>query len=258
MTTLTGLAGGFSLHFRVFTSLVISLVFVGYAVAPAIAGPFEDADAAERRDDYATAIPLYRSLAEKGNTEAMKRLGYFYELGVGFKRDWLEAAKWYSKAAELGHQGAAASLGGIGRHWELMTRGPMNPIIYELVEKAAKKGYPVAQFSLGLMNYRVGDSLFDPSKGNLREALMWYRRAADQGDVDSEVCLGIAYAEGLGVPQDYVEAHKWFNLASSHSTYSDISVSINERRDALANKMTTAQVAEAQKLARDWKPKPER
>ena len=47
------------------------------------AGPMEDAEAADRKDDYATAIPIYRSLAEKGNVSAQKRLGFFYEIGVG-------------------------------------------------------------------------------------------------------------------------------------------------------------------------------
>jgi TPR repeat protein len=50
-------------------------------VASVAAGPYEDADAAERRDDHATAISIYRSLAATGNVAAMKRLGYFYEIG---------------------------------------------------------------------------------------------------------------------------------------------------------------------------------
>jgi uncharacterized protein len=237
------------------------LALSGAYALPAIAGPFEDANAAERRDDYAIAIPLYRSLAEKGNVAAIKRLAFFYEIGVGFQRDWLEAAKWYSKATELDDQDAASSLGFIARNWQTMTRGPMDSTIYELVEKAAKKGYPAAQFSLGILNYPItmGTWIYGAGKENLREALIWYRRAAEQGDPDSEVALGIAYAEGLGVPQDFVEAHKWYNLGASRSTkYEDIRASINERRDALALKMTTEQVAEAQKLARDWKPKSER
>jgi len=72
----------------------------------------------------------------------------------------------------------------------------MDPIIYELIEKAAQSGSAVAQFSLGVMNYAIGDPSFDESKGNLGEALIWYRRAADQGDVDSQVTLALAYAMG--------------------------------------------------------------
>jgi TPR repeat protein len=63
-----------------------------------------------------------------------------------------------------------------------------NQAIYALVEKAAKMGNPRAQFSLGLMNYRIGDLSFDTANGNLDEALLWYRPTAEQGDVDSESC----------------------------------------------------------------------
>ena len=104
------------------------------------------------------------------------------------------------------------------------------------------------------MNYPIGDLSFDPSKGNLSEALIWYRRAADQGDVDAMVAKGMAYADGIGLPQDYVEAHKWYNVAAPRTKYGDIRNDIMKRRDDLSLKMTTAQISEAQKLARDWKP----
>jgi uncharacterized protein len=117
-----------------------------------------------------------------------------------------------------------------------------------------KKIIPVAQFSLGVMLYPFGDFAFDKTKGNLAEALTWYRRAADQGDIDAQVVLGTAFADGLGVPQDFVEAHKWYNLAAARVTYQDMRIEISKQRDELASRMTSTQIAEAQKLARDWKP----
>jgi uncharacterized protein len=174
--------------------VAITVLASSYAIS-VTAGPLEDAVAAERRDDCATAVSIYRSLADKGRAEAYKRLGYFSEIGYCAKRDWLEAAKWYGKAITAGDEASAASLGHIGRNWRFMYRNaPMDSIIYELIEKAAKNGSAVAQFSLGIMNYPIGDPTFDESKGNLGEALIWYRRAADQGDVDAEVSLGLAYA----------------------------------------------------------------
>jgi TPR repeat protein len=57
------------------------------------------------------------------------------------------------------------------------------------------------------------------------------------------------YQTGKGVLQDYVQAHKWFNLAAAnHEKY-------RADRDRLAKLMTTAQIAKAQRLAREWKPK---
>jgi len=65
--------------------------------------------------------------------------------------------------------------------------------------------------------------------------------------------MGTMYKFGWGVPQDYVIAHMWFNLSAAQGCMlSDFSAA---ERDDLASKMTPAQIAEAQKLAREWKPK---
>jgi uncharacterized protein len=239
----------------------VVLITLGFSI-PVRAGQVEDAGAAERRDDCSTALSLYRSLAAQGVSKAFARLGFFSEIGWCTKRDWAEAAKWYGKAADAGDKDAVASLCHIGRSWKYMYYGmPFDPTVYALVEKAAKGGSAVAQLSLGVMNYPIGDTSFDlPSQtkaitGNLEEAILWYRRAADQGDVDALVTLGVAYSEGIGVPQDYVEARKFFNVAAPRvKKYADIRDNIIRRREELATKMTPSQIAEAQRLARDWKP----
>ena len=62
------------------------------------------------------------------------------------------------------------------------------------------------------------------------------------------------YGHGRGVPQNYAEAHKWANLAASRSQGEALE-SFAKTRVALAERMTPAQIAEAQRLAREWKPK---
>src|ERR1700694_2427469 len=104
---------------RVFNLITMTVLLIGF-VAPVSAGPLDDAVAAERRDDCATAVPIYRALAAKGVTEAYKRLGYFSEIGYCAKRDGLEAAKWYGMAAAAGDESSAGSLGHIGRNWRFM------------------------------------------------------------------------------------------------------------------------------------------
>jgi TPR repeat protein len=59
------------------------------------------------------------------------------------------------------------------------------------------------------------------------------------------------YASGHGVPQDYVTAHMWFGLSAAQD---DDDAAKN--RDVIAQRMTPAQIAAAQKLTREWKPKP--
>jgi hypothetical protein len=60
------------------------------------------------------------------------------------------------------------------------------------------------------------------------------------------------YDNGNGVPQDYVQAHMWFNLAGVQGDED-----ATKKRDIVAAKMTPDQIAEAQRLAREWKPKPQ-
>jgi TPR repeat protein len=81
--------------------------------------------------------------------------------------------------------------------------------------------------------------------------------SAERGDASAQHNLAVMYDVGRGVLQDYVKAHKWYNLAASHyATWeADISASAARDRDRLAVKMTPAQIAEAQKMAREWQPK---
>ena len=83
-----------------------------------------------------------------------------------------------------------------------------------------------------------------------KEAVRWYRLAADQGDAIAQSKLGLRYKYGVGVPQNLIEAHKWFNLSGSNGEEGAAAL-----RDDVASKMTEDQIAEAQALARDWKPK---
>jgi TPR repeat protein len=62
------------------------------------------------------------------------------------------------------------------------------------------------------------------------------------------------YYNGDGVTQDYVQAHLWFNLAENQATDSNVRAGEAEARDLAAARMTLAQVTEAKRLAREWKP----
>jgi hypothetical protein len=98
-------------------------------------------------------------------------------------------------------------------------------------------------------------------RGDYAEAIRLYREGAEQGDAAAQLAFGASYLSGEGVPQDYVEAYKWVDLAISR--FPDSERENRDRaialRDRLAReRMTPDQMAEAQKLARDWKPRPER
>ena len=79
------------------------------------------------------------------------------------------------------------------------------------------------------------------------DALAQYENDAKQGRAEALYNLGLAYSTGQGVGVDYVAAHKWFNLAA-----------LQRQREAktwraqISREMVPSQIAEAQRLAREW------
>jgi TPR repeat protein len=142
----------------------------------AVAGSLEDALSAHMHGDYATALRLYKPLADQGDASAQYNLGTMYEAGQGVPQDYAEA-------------------------------------------------------------------------------VIWYRKAADHGAASAQYNLGVLYDTGHGVPQDYVEAHKWYDLAAAGLSKAEGREEATQRRDKCAAAMTPADIAEARKRAREWKPK---
>ena len=81
--------------------------------------------------------------------------------------------------------------------------------------------------------------------------MRWYRLAADQGEASAQNNLGVRYDNGQGVPQGYVQAHMWFNLAASRSTGELRDSSVRNRYRA-ADELTPDGLNEAQRLVREW------
>ena len=152
---------------------------------------------------------------------------------------------------------------------------------YRLFRPLADSGSARAQTAVGIM-YAKGQGV----PQNNVEAVKWYRLAAPtegtrRPNLLSRGCtkravvyrramlrqqagivvlptswaqtnLGVKYARGQGVPQDYITAYMWFDLSAAQGDQAAVS-----DRDAAARRMTPAQIAEAQKLVREWKPKKE-
>ena len=114
----------------------------------------------------------------------------------------------------------------------------------------AEQGDALAQSVLGGM-YEKGQGV----PQDYAEAVRWYRKAANQGNALGQFNLGVMYGKGQGVPQDYVQAHMWSNLAASRFSPGTDHAKAVKHRDIFAQLMTPAQIAEAQRLAREWKPK---
>ena len=116
-------------------------------------------------------------------------------------------------------------------------------------EKAAAQGHASAQYNLGVL-YEKGQGV-PQDYGTARR---WWEQAAAKGDAMAQTNLGALYANGQGVPQDYVRAYMWYNLAAAHTLGTGDKLGADDR-DVVARRMTPAQIAEAKKLAQNWKPK---
>ena len=77
------------------------------------------------------------------------------------------------------------------------------------------------------------------------------RARAELGIAGAQFNLGVMYANGRGVLQDYVQAHMWFNLGASRLT-GELRETAVQDRDKVAGLMNPTQLAEAQRLVREW------
>ena len=164
--------------------------------------------------------------------------------------DYAEAVKMFRLAADQGIAPAQFLLGA------MYANGQGVPQDYSEAVKwyrlAADQGDAEGQFGLGV---RFADGRGVPQ--DYTEAVKWYRLAADRSHAQAQYNLALSYSNGEGVSQDYVRAHMWFNLAAAHFPASDVrnhEMAVRNR-GLIANKMTREQIAEAQNLAREWKPR---
>jgi len=193
--------------------------------------------------DYQQAARWYTKAAEAGNALAQVLLGDMYYEGQGVAQDDQEAARWFKKAAEAGFSFAQYKLGLMYAKGRGVQQDDAQAAAW--FRKAAEQGDTTAQFNLGVM-YATGTGVLQDDA----QAAAWFRKAAEQGGAKAQNSLGMMYATGKGVPQDYVHAHMWVNLAASKGV-----PGAAKTRDAIASFMTPAQLAEAQRLAREWKPR---
>ena len=175
---------------------------------PSIASPSEDADAAYKNGDYASARRLWHELAQQGDASAQTHLGVMYRDGRGVPRDDQQAVEWFRKAAEQGNALGQANLGFMYERGRGARQDDRQAV--QWFRKAAEQGNALGQANLGFM-YRTG-------RGGLpqddQQAINWYRKAAEQGNALGQNNLGVMYRDGRGVAKDDGVAVTWFRKAA--------------------------------------------
>ncbi|HZT27894.1 MAG TPA: tetratricopeptide repeat protein [Pseudolabrys sp.] len=236
----------------------------------ALADPYEDGLLAYNRGDFATALKVFRPLAESGDVRAENALGRMYARGEGVAKDFAEAKLWFGRATEQERALSAYNSGDFAA-------------ALRMYRPLADKGQILAEYIVGLI-YANGQGVAQ----DYAEAMKWHRKAAEQGEAKAQFSVGVMYFKGLGVAADRAEAFKWYrraanqgnataiyNLAAMYakgeSTPADLVTArmlyslaadrgikaAAEAKQQLAASMSREQIAEADKRAAEWRPKPE-
>jgi TPR repeat protein len=174
--------------------------------------------------------------AENGVARAQINLGVMYQYGLVAPEDHKEALKWYRLAAEQGDAKAQLFMGLIYTNGQGIAKN----------SKEAMKWYGLAAEQRMASKKMM---IYDLAKKNAPEALKVLTRDAEKGIAVAQYNLGAMYANGEGVPQDFVLAHMWYNLSGLQG-HKDVTNQIN----LVEKKMSPQQIEQAQEMVRDWKP----
>lgn len=183
----------------------------------------------------------YKKAAEAKDPIAQRRLARLL-LQKTEKESHIEAAKWLKAASEQNDAQSQYWLGALYATGKGVKQNPSEMMYY--YRKSADNGYAPAQMVVGYL-LETGSG----TQKNDAEAVKWYQKAAEQGDMNALYNLGLKYAKGEGVAQDFVLAHVCFNLAAAAGN-----IQAGQMRDAAAALLNPTQLAEAQRLAREWQP----
>jgi hypothetical protein len=187
-------------------------------------------------------IDELKLLANQGDMDAQNKLGAAYFNGKGIEKSAAEAQRWFRQSAEQGYAKAQYNLGVMYYVGQGVPQNHAEALNW--FSKAARQGLADAQYNLGVMYYQ-GAGI----PQNYQEAFKLYSQAAQKGHALAQYNLGLMYLAGNGMPKDPIKAYMWLSLAAAQKVPEAV-----KNRDYLAAKMTEAQLAEARKLASDWKP----
>ena len=156
--------------------------------------------------DINKAISYFKKAASE-KAEAARTLGDIYIRNFDVPRDYVEAAKWYLKAAELGDLESQGNIASMYRDGVGVPQDKNEA--FKWFKKAAEAGDHDCQYDLAKMYYE-GDGI----PRNPRETAKWLRKLAESGDKDGLFDLGNLYYSGEGVFEDEEEAAKLWREAA--------------------------------------------
>lgn len=215
--------------------------------------------------DINKAMHWYNKSALQNNNNAQLNIAHIYEQEKNFI-DYYKSLHWYHKAYENADKNDvlhAYAVLGIGRVYYKL--GSDDDKYYKQAEtwlrRAAAIEWPKDNSLRSYFEYgSKGEAqsflgqLYHSGPGEIKqmhgEAIKWLSKAANNHQTSSQVLLAYKYLSGEGVPQNYVQASKWANIAASkHGLFAE---KAKELRDILNSLMTPEQISEAQRLSLEF------
>lgn len=191
-------------------------------------------------------------------TDIQFELGYAYENGdfhgwtPGFSRDYPEASRWLSRAAQANHPRAQYRLGILHAHGWGVPEDKVQAVAW--FTRSARNGYAPACYHLGWMLHKGDDVLRDEGR-----AVQLLEQAAEQGMVAAHLALGRFYERGEGVPVDVAQAYKWYTLAVHYAQTrpawfdnAAFAKRAQAAHNALALQLEPSNEAQGRMFARQW------
>ena len=141
------------------------------------------------------------------SVEAIAKMGYCYEYGVGVTQDSATALVWYRKAAGRGHLQAMVNVG----HCYATGKGVAMDLAeaFEWSKKAAAENFPTAIYNLGVCYANGSAVAVDEGK-----AFKHFLSAANMGSPKAQKALAKCYGEGIGTAVDPLQAQYWLDVAN--------------------------------------------
>ncbi len=225
-------------------------MFFGRSKKSEAANPFPQPTVQQLYPDNKAAQKM-ATLARSGDPEAQYRMGLHHLEG---KRDVVLAVIYLGDAAKSGHLEARLQIAmalmhgfddpsGMGKSFCLFCSFLALSIRSFNVDEA----WVMEEANAGGLTFAYlycMKKLFD--KQEHEAVALLNAQARNNGSMLAMGALGYCYAEGKGVPQNYIEAYIWFNLAAAIGLRS----AANDR-DHFAEKMSPEQLVEAQRKAVD-------
>lgn len=161
--------------------------------------------------DYVTAIEYYKKAADQGYVEARFRLGFLYEQGLGVPKNYGIAVAHYREAADAGFTEAQYCMGFMYEHGYGVVKDYRLAINY--YKEAMEQEHSKALYRVALM-YEQGYGVVTK---DLETAVDFYQKSANLGESQAQYRLGMMYEQGLGVDKNNRLARFWYKKAADQN-----------------------------------------